>query len=243
MGSHVRQRAGCGDGGVARTIWTYEGSDKTRKGRLLRGRQRRDCRCRLVSGMGGRGWSCSGLFILAVGRPRARRPLCRDRSFPQTYRSGHPRASKVLLAATTSSVNINIKRPTTLDEGTALAASQNTETGKDPTLETLVPMALGQIYNLSGAGQQHSLYCRGPTSYMLATDHCSTSKIAEDCSAAVYVLPGRGRPCAPGLKTPLSRAGGRIPAPSVNQDRDAVSIRWEDLPPLSYCRVTPRPNG
>jgi hypothetical protein len=103
MGSHVRQRAGCGDG-VARTIWTYGGSDKTRKGRLLRGRQRRDCRCRLVSGMGGRGWSCSGLFILAVGRPRAR-PLCRDRSFPQTYRSGHPRASKVLLAATTSSVN------------------------------------------------------------------------------------------------------------------------------------------
>lgn len=156
MGSHVRQRAGCGDGGVARTIWTYKGSDKTR---ILRGRQRRDCRCRLVSGMGGRGWSCSGLFILAVGRPRAR-PLCRDRSFPQTYRSGHPRASKVLLAATTSSVNINIKgpQPSRRAEGTALAASQNTKTGKDPTLETLVLMALGQIYNLSG-GPDSSTVC------------------------------------------------------------------------------------
>lgn len=100
-------------------------------------------------------------------------------------------------------------------------------------------------------GEQHKHSCRGPTSYMLATDYCRgivsccNSKIALmsfscclGAAACANQMSSTGRSAPP---FPLS--GGRFTTPSVNHDRDAISIRWEDLLPLGYCRVTGRVDG
>ena len=68
----------------------------------------------------------------------------------------------------------------------------------------------------------------------------------EDCSAAVLVLPWRGTVFRPVGITPTARPQcplfGDQAGQSINHGPDRVSIRWNDLPPLRYCRVTPRTN-
>ena len=120
-----------------------------------------------------------------------------------------------------------------------------------PPLRKLGTGLWADISKSPSARRAAQTFLQGPdvihVGYGLLQRDCQLLQL-EDCSDVVLVLPWCGIACEPdvnpGGSAPLfPLSSRRFTAPSVNHDRDAISIRWEDLLPLGYCRVTARVDG